>query len=96
MKMIDKVPKVIADSRILVKFRKIRNARLQTTIEKQCRLSKDTVYGLKNVSWSLLTCQLMALSEQKQRLQRQLESYNDTYAAPRLRKELALAIVSNP
>jgi hypothetical protein len=37
----------------------------------------------------------MAQSEQKQRYQRQLDFYNDNYAAPKLRKEIALAIVSN-
>lgn len=50
LKVINKVPKVIADDRILSKLRNMRQALMVSTIKKQCRLNKETVFGLPAVS----------------------------------------------
>ena len=46
LKQISQVPELVADHRILNKFRTIRNALIVSTIKKQCRLSKETVFSL--------------------------------------------------
>ena len=73
---------MVADHRILNKFRTIRNALKVSTIKKQCRLSKETVFSLPT---------LMKQNDAKAKEKQVSDSYKE-FATQKLKNDIRHAI----